>query len=563
MHFESVLTLSDVLKRPVFQKARVVAGKNGLNRRIRWVHILEVSQFDTLIHGEEMILFTGINFQSSSVSPVSYLQKLIELNASCLCVEMGYYFDTIPKEMIRLADQHDFPLIALPAGIRFVDITQDLHSLIINRHYHMLKNLENLSREFHRLTLAPKGISNILKLLYQRTKSQIIYVPLKGKAFLMPSLDPGEQEELLDFIRTKLRLESSSETHPIPYSWPYKQKTILLHPVRAMGQTWAFIGMLCEGKPAEYDCLILDWSSLSIAQDLLRKRYIEERRLHSENVWVDDLLRKRISEEQIRYHLGTDYKELKDLKSLVCLIEIRNWNEIELEPSLDVHEFIRYDFSLMIRSTFEQYGFRPFITINNDRIAIVAFDRKPAQPLKPRFRQVVASIQRLGSGEKMGLSLNIGAGQSYPGFTHAHLSYQEAGQVLTVNTSQQKTFLFYEEIGVFQLILNLREEGNILQSFVHNYLGPLIEHDRQKGSNLLYTLKVYLDHDGSKKEAAQHLFIVRQSLYYRLEKIKELLGDNFMSPENKLALQVALRACQLFYPELLAQQAEETDPSPQ
>jgi purine catabolism regulator len=323
VNFESVLTLNDVLKRPVFQKARVVAGKNGLNRRIRWVHILEVSQFDALIHGEEMILFTGINFQSSSVSPVSYLQKLIELNASCLCVEMGYYFDTIPKEMIELADKYDFPLIVLPAGIRFVDITQDLHSLIINRHYHMLKNLENLSREFNRLSLAPKGVSNILKLLYQSTKSQIIYVPLKGKPFLMPSLPPSEEGELLEFISTKLGLDSTRETHAIPYSWPYKQKTILLHPIQAMGQTWAFIGMLCDGKPAEYDYLILDWSSLSIAQDLLRKRYIEERQLHSENVWVDDLLHKRIGEDQIRYHLGTDFKELKNLKSLVCLIEIR------------------------------------------------------------------------------------------------------------------------------------------------------------------------------------------------------------------------------------------------
>ena len=55
-----------------------------------------------------------------------------------------------------------------------------------------------------------------------------------------------------------------------------------------------------------------------------------------------------------------------------------------------------------------------------------------------------------------------------------------------------------------------------------------------KGSELLRTLKVYLDHDGSKQIAAQQLFIVRQSLYYRLEKIEELLGADYMLPRKEL-----------------------------
>ncbi|MNP06542.1 hypothetical protein D3C76_985310 [compost metagenome] len=58
-----------------------------------------------------------------------------------------------------------------------------------------------------------------------------------------------------------------------------------------------------------------------------------------------------------------------------------------------------------------------------------------------------------------------------------------------------------------------------------------------------------MDHDGSKQVAAQKLFIVRQSLYYRLEKLKELLGEDFMVPETRLAISVALRAHQMLYPD--------------
>ncbi|MNR12739.1 Purine catabolism regulatory protein [compost metagenome] len=88
-----------------------------------------------------------------------------------------------------------------------------------------------------------------------------------------------------------------------------------------------------------------------------------------------------------------------------------------------------------------------------------------------------------------------------------------------------------------------------MESFIRSYLGPIIDHDRLKGSELLRTLKVYLDHDGSKQIAAQQLFIVRQSLYYRLDKIEELLGADYMQPERRLALQVGIRAYQLLYPE--------------
>jgi purine catabolism regulator len=131
---------------------------------------------------------------------------------------------------------------------------------------------------------------------------------------------------------------------------------------------------------------------------------------------------------------------------------------------------------------------------------------------------------------------------------NAFTSYQEAVQALSLYSSYNKSVLFYEELGVFQLLLGLND-GKTLQTFVQHYLGPLIDHDLSKGSELLLTLKVYLDHDGSKQIAAQKLFIVRQSLYYRLEKMAELLGEDFLSPENRISIQVALRAYQLLYPD--------------
>jgi purine catabolism regulator len=111
---------------------------------------------------------------------------------------------------------------------------------------------------------------------------------------------------------------------------------------------------------------------------------------------------------------------------------------------------------------------------------------------------------------------------------------------------------FYEELGVFRLLL-FWEQEQVLRSFIEDYLAPLIEHDETKGTELLKTLKVYLDEDGSKRLTAQKLHIVRQTLYHRLEKIQELLGNDFLSTEKRLSMEIALRAYQYLHPECFSQ----------
>lgn len=103
--------------------------------------------------------------------------------------------------------------------------------------------------------------------------------------------------------------------------------------------------------------------------------------------------------------------------------------------------------------------------------------------------------------------------------------------------------MFFDELGIFRLLLKI--DRSVLESFVYSYIKPLVDYDRTRGSELLKTLAVYLDSDGSKADTAQKLFIVRQSLYYRLNKIKELLGAEFMNPDNRIALQVSIQAWQL------------------
>ncbi|MDT3425457.1 purine catabolism regulator [Paenibacillus forsythiae] len=553
MDWELVFTIREALKRPLFADARVVGGSSGLDRAIRWVHVLESSSIESLIHGQEMILTTGIGMSADLPASLEFLEYLIQKNAACLCIELGTYMSAVPEELVSLANRHDFPLIVFNRTVRFVDITLDLHSLIINRHHRMLGELESISREFHRLTLTSQGTVKVLQLLSRSTRTQVLYMQLQGKPQFFPALPPEEQEPLLRFFSAFYEeMEGIHQPDAAPSFREFGGKTVVLKPVGALDQTWAYILMVCPHKPQEFDCLLLDSASLSIAQELLRTRYMEERKLFSENLWVDELINGRIDDEnRLKSLIGPDFGVVNELAYRVCLIEIENPRNVKWNSSENEWESITFHLSLVLRSIFEKYSLRPLITLKNNRLTVIALDIQSKLPGRTRLQQALETLQNIRSDEKLkDLQLVIGVGKSHTKLKNAPSGYQEAVQALSLYPCHQKPTLFYEELGVFQLLLSLND-GKTLQNFIRTYLGPLIDHDQQKGSELLLTLRVYLDHDGSKQIAARKLFIVRQSLYYRLDKITELLGEDFMSPENRISIQVALRAYQFLYPEKL------------
>ena len=73
---------------------------------------------------------------------------------------------------------------------------------------------------------------------------------------------------------------------------------------------------------------------------------------------------------------------------------------------------------------------------------------------------------------------------------------------------------------------------------------PLEAQDRERGSDLIRTLSVYFAANANASEAADRLFLHRNSLRYRLERVKELTGLNLNDDRVRLALQLGLLAMQ-------------------
>ncbi|MCZ3388612.1 MAG: helix-turn-helix domain-containing protein [Actinomycetia bacterium] len=59
---------------------------------------------------------------------------------------------------------------------------------------------------------------------------------------------------------------------------------------------------------------------------------------------------------------------------------------------------------------------------------------------------------------------------------------------------------------------------------------------------MVVTLQALLAENGSKTAAAQRLSVERRTVYYRVDRITEILGRDLGNPETRLRLELAVRA---------------------
>ena len=91
----------------------------------------------------------------------------------------------------------------------------------------------------------------------------------------------------------------------------------------------------------------------------------------------------------------------------------------------------------------------------------------------------------------------------------------------------------------------LRGERALVDRFVEQTLGPLLEYDERRKGELVKTLEAFFAADGSVKMAGEGLFAHPHTVAYRLKQVERLTGWSLRDPEHKLRLHLALRAHRL------------------
>lgn len=163
-------------------------------------------------------------------------------------------------------------------------------------------------------------------------------------------------------------------------------------------------------------------------------------------------------------------------------------------------------------------------------------------PESKRPEQVLAlgrAVLTQGAMEHPQVPCRCGVGARALSLDGWRTSFREAGQALELARRLGKqTPLYYPELSVYRLLFQLEYSPEII-TFQEEMLGALLEHDGV--GELIHTLEAYFEHNGNLSQAAEALFIHRNTLIYRMERIESITNLDLDNPEERLATQLALR----------------------
>ena len=80
-----------------------------------------------------------------------------------------------------------------------------------------------------------------------------------------------------------------------------------------------------------------------------------------------------------------------------------------------------------------------------------------------------------------------------------------------------------------------------VDAYLARVLGPLLDYDAARGTELVDTLAAYFACGASPRRAALRLHVHANTVAQRLDRIGVLLGPDWSAPERALELQLALR----------------------
>jgi DNA-binding PucR family transcriptional regulator len=128
----------------------------------------------------------------------------------------------------------------------------------------------------------------------------------------------------------------------------------------------------------------------------------------------------------------------------------------------------------------------------------------------------------------------------------ADLARAASEALLAANVAEggeQDGALAFEQTGAYRLLLStMSENPRELQRFYAETVEPLVAYDEQYETDLVRTLETFLDADGNVAGTAQRLFTHRHTIYYRLERVRELSGLDVSSSDGREKLSLGLKA---------------------
>lgn len=523
----AITSLREIVRGALPQGTRVLAGEELLGARVTWAVALRprpASLGD--LQGGELILLSTEALAALDPSPT--LARVIESlagNASGLAVR-----GTVPAEAIATAESFRLPLLELPPGTSITAIEHEIQTFLAGQRTAWYQRQHSVLHELTALALQQRGLEALARRMGELSGSAVAFSDRRGGLLQLvrPLNFPLSREALEDAVAGIGTLDSTAR-----HGLLERDEAVVWQraPVVVRDDVAGWVTLLGEPEANEATAqLVLEAGATAAGIEFAREHAVRETVHRIRGDLISDLVLGTGNPEEIAHQAE---RMGYDLGAPRTAIVIQLTGSAASGGTAAAHRRLRH---------------APIPPVGP-----VPYNRVPAYTEAERLtlfpevevgmtRQTVVRVasEMLRAVQVPGVTAIAGISRIRAGTDSFRLTYQEAGLALSLGQALilDRRVVHFSDLGVYRLLLSA--PSSEMEEFHQETLGTLAAHDREKGSRLLPTLDAFLRAENA-TEAAARLNLHRNSLLYRLRRIREITGLDLDDPEVRFTLQLALR----------------------
>ncbi|APH06441.1 helix-turn-helix domain-containing protein [Bacillus weihaiensis] len=516
------------LKKISLKPGEGMSGKTFLSRKGR----IFLSETDT-VEGMENISDHTMKYYGDALGQLRY-------PASALCVPLISKEDCIGVLTVDIYeknvqfDESDLQLLETFAVQATIAIE---NAILFSRNERTKKMHEELSK----VSLSQGGLEEITKTLAGLIDSKVAVIDEFLDVIVSSTVQSEKTAKKLAITYERL-FEQAMKDEGVIYETieleQNQQTRVYLFPIKTYKYTIGYLTIFLEGEAIldTIDRFAVEQASVIFALEMNRRETSTINDLKYSGYILDQILQNGYSALSHNQLSKINFFDNQNDRYVTVQAYIK-------DPLLSIKEFSDKK-NQLIRYIYREIAGLQFKTLVLDKNMEVVFllmvpSRVEEAELQRQLTKVFNQLQKRAK-EMLDISLLVGIGRMVPHLKEVQSSYRDTQKCIDFlqSTNHLNMILSYQELGTQRLFL--KTERNELKDFVNDMLGPIIAYDQENSTELLATLKVYLESNQNMALAAKRLYVHTNTIKYRLNTIKEIVSIDHLDGKKAFDLQLGL-----------------------
>lgn len=545
----SGFTLKSLLDSNMIKGMRLMSGENNLNQVINNVNIIDNPDSFEWFSAGDFLLTTGYVFLNQPESQLRLIVELSELNCSGLGIKIKRYWEEIPEVIIAAAKERNFPIFEIPFTYSLANVSNLINDQVRNRESSELEKYKSINDAFLKCSLNGGDLTEIATIASEMIQNSVILLDSNFQLLSFHDL-PDNPFPMQDYLRFKERervfprvftdtFPNKSEDFSLSIKREFTTNDISvvtrIVPIAYSLTIYGYVVVWRTGpKLTSIDYVALESAAQTAALERIKTKQLVESQNKQRDDFYDDLIQGRIISNNALISMAKIYGLNPSKTHLIVVFQAVGTSE----------DFLR-EMATDIDDVLLNKNRTAHLVTRNETIFMFLplFDNELQQGnLTTSVRHLILNMHSTIQSRNQKQKVVIGVSNVCVELTEISRSVNIALDVIQISSKLELSppvYYFVDLISYHLIDSSVNEE--LMVEYFKQTLGELHNYDYKHHSDLLNTLNQYFLSLGNVSLTAKKMFIHRNTIIYRLDKIKEILQTDLRDAEKNFNYQMGLK----------------------